>query len=133
MPRYRLLCLGACAALATSGLPLLAATQVSAAASSATDATNTRINQRDRSMQTTTPFDQPNNRTDIDLAAAVRKAIVADDALSTQAHNIKLVAANGLVTLRGPVASADEKAKVAADASGVPGVTRVDNQLDIQN
>ena len=95
------------------------------------DATNTRMNERDRSMQTTTPVDQPNNSADIDLAAAVRKAIVQDDALSLLAHNVKLVAADGVVTLRGPVDSAEEKAELAARVAAVPGVSSVDDQLDI--
>lgn len=147
--------LAACAALAALVLPAVASAQSaptpasSVAPTSAvsaqhathgdmaepqaigTDATNTRMNKRDRSMHTTTPVDQPNDSADIKLAAAVRKAIVQDDALSTHAHNVKLVAAHGAVTLRGPVASAEEKTAVAAKVAGVPGVSSVDNQLDI--
>jgi osmotically-inducible protein OsmY len=50
----------------------------------------------------------------------VRKAIVSDKALSTYAHNVKVVAQNGTVTLRGPVRSDEEKAKVAQLAQSVP-------------
>jgi len=60
----------------------------------------------------------------------VRRAIVKDTSLSTSAHNVKLVAAQGSVTLRGPVKNADEKAKVEADVKAVSGVSSVDNQLD---
>jgi osmotically-inducible protein OsmY len=95
-------------------------------------ADNSGVNERDRSAQTTTPFDQPNNKTDIKLASSVRRAIVKDKSLSMSAHNIKLVAAGGVVTLRGPVDSADEKARVESVAQGVPGVSRVDNQLDVK-
>jgi osmotically-inducible protein OsmY len=87
---------------------------------------------RDRSSQTLTPVDQSNDKADIKLAAAVRRAVVNDKTLSMSAHNIKLIAANGVVTLRGPVASEDEKAKLEADVRGVPGVSRVDNQLDVK-
>ena len=79
-----------------------------------------------------TPVDQPNDKTDIKLAARVRRAIIKDKALSTSAHNLKLIAANGVVTLRGPVTSADEKALVETLVSGIAGVSRVDNQLDIK-
>jgi osmotically-inducible protein OsmY len=87
---------------------------------------------RDRSSQTLTPADQSNDKADIKLAAAVRRAVVNDKTLSMSAHNVKLIAANGVVTLRGPVASEDEKAKLEADVRGVPGVSRVDNQLDVK-
>ncbi|MEO5626082.1 MAG: BON domain-containing protein [Dokdonella sp.] len=92
---------------------------------------NTRVNKRDMDHKTTTPTDQPNNSADVKFAADVRSAIYKDKTLSMKAHNVKLVAANGVVTLRGPVASADEKAKVEQIVSSVAGVTRVDNQLDV--
>lgn len=104
----------------------------SSAAASSSQADNTGMNQRDRSAQMLTPTDQPNDKTDIKLAAAARRAVVRDKTLSMSAHNVKLIAANGVVTLRGPVASADEKAKVEADVHGVAGVSSVDNQLDIK-
>jgi hyperosmotically inducible protein len=96
-------------------------------------ADNTGTNRRDDASHTMTPFDQPNDKTDIKLAARVRRAIVKDKALSSSAHNLKLIAASGVVTLRGPVASADEKARVESLVSAVAGVSRVDNQLDVKN
>lgn len=107
------------------------------ATSASTDATpaatNTGINQRDRHGATKTPTDQPNDKADIKMAAAVRRAIVKDKSLSMKAHNVKLVAANGVVTLRGPVTNAAEKARVARLAAAVAGVTQVDNQLDVKH
>lgn len=79
-----------------------------------------------------TPVDQPNDKSDIKLAARVRRALVKDKSLSMSAHNLKLVAASGVVTLRGPVASADEKARVESLVGTVSGVSRVDNQLDVK-
>jgi len=102
--------------------------QKSAAATAADD---TGINKRDASHANTTPTDQPNNAADVKFAASVRRAIVDDKSLSVKAHNVKLVASSGVVTLRGPVASADEKSKIEKIVSAVAGVTRVDNQLDI--
>jgi osmotically-inducible protein OsmY len=48
------------------------------------------------------------------------------------AHNIKLVASAGVVTLRGPVRNEAEKARVEQLASAAPGVTGVHNELDIK-
>jgi hyperosmotically inducible protein len=94
-------------------------------------ADNTGKNARDASGDTLTAGDQPENAGDRDITQGVRKAIVANDDLSTNAHNVKIITVNGVVTLRGPVNSADEKAKVAATATKVAGVKRVDNQLEV--
>lgn len=95
-------------------------------------ADNTARNARDRNNATTVPTDQPNNQADIDVAAAVRSAIVGDSTLSMAAHNIKLVAANGAVVLRGPVETKAEKAKISEIVQQVTGVTSVDNQLEVK-
>ncbi len=95
------------------------------------DADNTSTNVRDRG-NSMTPMDQSNNKADIQVAAAVRSAIVADHSLSTKAHNVKLVANNGAVILRGPVDSDAEKTKVEQIAKGIAGVTSVDNNLDVK-
>jgi osmotically-inducible protein OsmY len=87
---------------------------------------------RDRTNATVTPGDQPNNAADLKVAAAVRRSITAEDSLSTMAHNIKLVASAGVVTLRGPVRNEAEKARVEQLASAAPGVTGVHNELDIK-
>ena len=97
----------------------------------ATPADNTAVNKRDQDGDTATPMDQPNNKVDLDVAASVRRAIVDDNSLSMKAHNVKLVASGGVVVLRGPVESADEKARVAKIARAAAGVNRVDNQLEI--
>jgi hyperosmotically inducible protein len=95
-------------------------------------ADNTATNVRDRG-DTTKPTDQSNAKQDIQVAATVRRAIVADKSLSTKAHNVKLVANSGAVTLRGPVENDAEKTKVEAIAKGVAGVTTVNNDLDVKN
>ena len=95
-------------------------------------ADNTEVNVRDRADATLKPTDQPNNAADIKVAAAVRRSITKDDSLSTMAHNIKLVASAGIVTLRGPVENEAEKAKVEQLASAAPGVSSVRNELDIK-
>jgi len=96
------------------------------------DADNTGKNVRDRSGHTLTPTDQGGSAADRALTANIRKAIVDDDNLSTNAQNVKIVTRDGAVTLRGPVKSEDEKRAVAAKAQQIAGVKRVDNQLEIE-
>ena len=97
------------------------------------DADNTGKNVRDRDDRTVTPGDQGGSAADRQLTANIRKAIVDDDSLSTNAHNVKIVAHDGVVTLRGPVESEAEKATVLAKAPRVAGVKRVDNQLEVEH
>jgi osmotically-inducible protein OsmY len=107
------------------------ASSVGAPASSP-EADNSKMNMRDRADSAVTPMTQSNDPADIKLLAAVRRAIVDDKSLSTKAHNVKVMVANGVVTLRGPVDNAKEKVKVAALVADVSGVSRVDNQLDVK-
>lgn len=93
---------------------------------------NTSINERDKGGATKTPQTQPNNAQDRKLLAAVRRAIVNDKSLSTMAHNVKIVVEGGIATLRGPVKSAEEKAKLESLAKNVKGITNTDNQLDVK-
>jgi hypothetical protein len=95
-------------------------------------ADNTAVNTRDKSGATQTPQKQTTGVDDRELVAAVRRAVVDDKSLSTSAHNVKIVANNGVVTLRGPVRSNDERVKVEKLAQQVTGVSSVENQLDIK-
>ena len=94
-------------------------------------ADDTGRNTRDRDGSTLTADEQSNDKGDVDITRRVRRAIVADDSLSTNAHNVKIITSGGVVTLRGPVASAEEKATVAAKANDIDGVGKVDNQLEV--
>ena len=94
-------------------------------------ADNTGRNVRDRDSDTRTPGDQSNSEPDMRITQSIRKAIVADKDLSTNAHNVKIVTIDGTVTLRGPVATAEEKARIDREARAVAGVKKVDNQLEI--
>src|SRR5262245_66652918 len=76
---------------------------------SGADADNTARNARDSNGKTVTPTDQSENEGDRAITQRVRKAVVDNDALSSNAHNVKIVTANGVVTLRGPVNTAQEK------------------------
>jgi hyperosmotically inducible protein len=94
------------------------------------DATNTKINDRDR-HGTLTPMDQGGGG-DRDITAAIRRSVVADKALSFTAKNVKIITVGGKVTLRGPVKSDEEKSAIEAKAKAAPGVSSVDNQLEVK-
>ncbi len=81
---------------------------------------------------TKTPLDQNENAADIKITADIRRAIMDDKAMSTNAQNCKVITEKGMVTLRGPVDSQAEKDSVEAKAKAVAGVTRVDNQLEVK-
>jgi hyperosmotically inducible protein len=73
------------------------------------------------------------NASDRNLATRVHQAIFADKSLSTEAHNLKVISRNGVVTLKGPVHSEDEKKAVMSKAIEVVGArTRVSNQMSVR-
>ena len=94
-------------------------------------ADDTGRNTRDRDGTTLTADEQSNSKGDVEITRQIRQAIVKDDSLSTSAHNVKIITNSGVVTLRGPVASAEEKTMVAKKAERINGVDKVDNQLEV--
>ena len=98
----------------------------------AVDADNTGRNARDAEGNTLTPMDQGESEADRTITQQIRKAVVDNDSLSTNAKNVKIITNNGVVTLRGPVKSPEEKAAIASAAQKTGGVKRVDNQLEIE-
>src|ERR1700732_104191 len=92
---------------------------------------NSKTNKRDRDKNSPTADRQKMNATDRDLAKRIRSAIVDDKSLSTYAHNIKIVAQDGKVTLKGPVRSEEEKSAIEAKATEVAGAGNVINQLEV--
>ena len=75
---------------------------------------------------------QPNNAADLDTTKQIRKALMDDKSLSTYAHNVKVITMNGVVTLKGPVRSDEEKQSVAEKATAIAGADKVKNQLTVQ-
>ena len=94
-------------------------------------ADNTKKNERDRSGETATSGDQSNSQEDVKTTAAIRRAVVGDKSLSKTAKNVKIITANGTVTLRGPVKNDAEKAKIAELAQSAAGDAKIDNQLEV--
>ena len=105
---------------------------LSAIAQDTPDADNTQKNERDRSGETQTSGDQSNSKDDVNTTAAIRRAVVKDDSLSAMAKNVKIITANGTVTLRGPVKDDAEKAKIAELAQSAAGNAKIDNQLEVK-
>lgn len=97
-----------------------------------TDKNNSGINKRDKNSATLTPENQPNNTTDRNLLASVRAAVTNDASLSTDAHNVKILVTDNVVTLRGPVESEAEKTKIGKLANKVKGVSTVHNDLEVK-
>lgn len=94
---------------------------------------NTRKNERDREATTVTPEDQGSNSTDLRITQQIRQGVMKLDDVSMDARNVKIITTGGVVTLRGPVESAKEKALIAGLAQNAAGVTQVDNQLEIKS
>ena len=56
-----------------------------------------------------------------------------DQSISTAAHNVKIISANGSVTLRGPVNTEREKTVIAKKAAAIAGRDNVSNQLEVKS
>lgn len=97
-----------------------------------TPADNTNINQRDRSSQELTADQAGQHLSDRDIMQKIRKSVVADKSLSTYAHNIKIIATKGTVTLKGPVRSDDEKQNIIQKATDIAGENNVVDQISIK-
>ena len=85
-------------------------------------ADNSGTNVRDRDDATKTSGDQAENEADRTISQNIRQAVVADDSVSTNGKNVKIITADGVVTLRGPVKSDQEKTNIGAKAQQVAGV-----------
>ena len=94
---------------------------------------NTAKNERDRSGETQTSGDQSNSSADLKTTQAIRQALMKDPALSMTAKNIKVITTNGRGTLRGPVKTSQEKAKVDQLAKSAAGGAQIQDQLEITN
>jgi osmotically-inducible protein OsmY len=93
---------------------------------------NSAVNKRDKDPGAVTADQQKMNPADREIAAKIRKSIMADKTLSTYAHNVKIVSQDGTVTLKGPVRSDAEVASIIAKATDVTGsADKVVNQMTV--
>ena len=90
---------------------------------------NSAINQK----QGNTADQQSEASSDRMLTKKIRQAIIADKSLSAYGHNVKIIAKDGSVTLKGPVKSEEEKQSIASKAESIVGSPdKVTNQLMVK-
>jgi len=89
---------------------------------------NTKVNKQPGP----TADQQSQAKADLALAKSIRQTIVKDKTLSTTAHNSKVIVDQGAVTLRGPVNSTKEKARIEEIAVKAAGTGKVTNELTIK-
>ena len=89
-------------------------------------------NTKQNKDQTSPTADQQKmNPADRETTKKIRSALVDDKSLSTYAHNIKIITTDGMVTLKGPVRSEDEKSAIEAKARQIAGDSNVTNNLTV--
>jgi len=89
---------------------------------------NTKVNK----TKTPTADKASNAAGDRELMQKIRKSLMDDKSLSTYAHNVKIVAKDGKVTLTGPVRSDEEKATVERLAGDAAGAGNVDSKITVK-
>ena len=80
----------------------------------------------------TTADQQKNNPEDRELAQKIRRAITSDNTISTDGHNVKVIVRDGMVTLKGPVQSEQEKKNIESKAADLAGADKVTNKLTVK-
>lgn len=94
---------------------------------------NTKTNRANRQGGGPTADQAKNDRSDREIMKKIRKEIVDDKSLSTYAHNVKVIADHGKVTLKGPVHSDDERKAIEAKAASVVGPKNVTNDITVKS
>ena len=110
-------------------IPRLALGQDQSSPSTATSPDNSANNK----AHVTTAEQQSAGTSDRLLTQKIRKSIIADKSLSMYGHNVKIITRDGVVTLKGPVHTDEEKQNIgaiAAEAAGGP--DKVTNQLTVK-
>jgi hyperosmotically inducible periplasmic protein len=81
--------------------------------------------------ETLTAQKQDNHKNDVKTLAAIRRAVMRGRGLSMDAKNIKILYANGIVTLKGPVDSDIEKGQIETLVKNCRNVSSIDNELTV--
>lgn len=123
--------LGTRVVTALFGVALLGIPAIAQDTATAEKSKKTLDTKRDVRKTGPTADDAKNNKTDVQLMADIRKAVVDDKSLSTYAHNAKIIVKKGKVTLRGNVRTEDEKKTIESKATEVAGAGNVTNNLKI--
>jgi hyperosmotically inducible periplasmic protein len=126
--RYEL-AIGSLAVLGTAFLLPIAGFAQDQSAPSAHAADNSAANKE----HGPTAGQQTEASADKKITQKIRRSVVSDKSLSTNAHNCKIITRNGMVTLKGPVDSEAEKQTIASKATDIVGSSdKVNNQLTVK-
>ncbi len=101
-------------------------------ASDSTEADNTKRNSSEQNKNINTAEKQSNSKDDLALTQKIRQAVIKDGSLSMNAKNVKIIAQDGKITLKGPVDSLQEKDTIGTKAGQIAGKDKVDNQLEVK-
>ena len=93
---------------------------------------NTKVYKRDQSKTEATADQQKENSSDRSITRRIRQAVMKDKSLSSYAHNVKIITRDGMVTLKGPVRSEDDKQAIEAKAKEVAGADKVTSELEVR-
>jgi hyperosmotically inducible periplasmic protein len=100
-------------------------------ASEASGTTSDNTRGRARVNGGLTPTDQGESEADVQTTKQIRQAILGDGTLSFGAKNVQVITNAAKVTLRGPVKSSEERARLGAIAARVAGEGALDNQIEV--
>jgi len=120
------------AAIVAAGISIGVAGAQPPSQTSSSNADNTKVNKRDRAQSEPTSDQAKNNVSDRELMQKIRRSLMDDKSLSTYAHNVKVIAQNGKVTLKGPVRSEEEKKSVEQKATEAAGAGNVTNEITVK-
>ena len=87
---------------------------------------NTALN---RNNQVTAEDQAKGSEADVEVTRQLRAKIIADDRLSMNAQNIKIITIGKTITLEGPVENREEKAKIESFARGLATNKKINNKL----
>lgn len=87
-------------------------------------------NSKKNAEEQPTAEDQGSSPQDREITRNIRRELMNNNSLSTNAKNIKVITSNGKVTLRGPVGTQEERQTIAAIAEQAAGKGNVTNQLE---
>lgn len=90
---------------------------------------NTAVNKRDLNKAELTAQDQSNDKADVEVARKIRREITKANGLSLYAKNVKIIVRENDVTLKGPVKTQVEKARIVKIATMIAPEHRLHNQL----
>ena len=121
-----------------NGKKLLLVLALSLSSISAFSATSKTVNREvvekdnsalNRNNQVTAEDQVNGTEADVEVTRQLRAKLMADEQLSMNAHNVKIITIGKTITLEGPVANREEKRKIEALARGMATNKKINNKL----